>query len=85
LIDLDQVERHDAFGIAIATPNARFDFSGGPEMQSILLWPALMVLAGAAVTAPAMGNANNRAILYWFVLPSLAVGVAAMFTRMGAF
>jgi hypothetical protein len=54
-------------------------------MQSILLWPALMVLAGAAVAAPAVENASNRAILYWLVLPSLAVGVAAMFTRMGAF
>ena len=54
-------------------------------MQSILLWPALMVLAGAAVAAPAVENASNRAILYWLVLPSLAVGVAAMFTRLGAF
>lgn len=54
-------------------------------MQSIIVWPALMVLAGAAVTAPAVQNASNRAILYWLVLPSLAVGVAAMFSRMGAF
>jgi hypothetical protein len=53
-------------------------------MQSILLWPALMVLAGAAVAGPAMENPSNRAILYWFVLPSLVVGVA-IFTRMGAF
>ncbi len=54
-------------------------------MQSVILWPALMVLAGAAVTAPALENSSNRAILYWLVLPSLAVGVAAMFARVGAF
>lgn len=54
-------------------------------MQSLLILPALMVLAGAAVTAPAVENASNRAILYWLVLPSLAVGVAAMFARVGAF
>ena len=54
-------------------------------MQSVLLWPVLIVLAGAAVTAPAMENPSNRAILYWLVLPTLAVGVAAMFTRLGAF
>ncbi len=54
-------------------------------MQSIILWPALMILAGAVVTAPAVENGSNRAILYWLVLPSLAVGVAAMFARIGAF
>ena len=54
-------------------------------MQSILLWPALIILAGAAVTAPAIENGSNRAILYWLVLPSLAVGVATMFARLGAF
>ena len=41
-------------------------------MQSLLILPALMVLAGAAVTAPAVENSSNRAILYWLVLPSLA-------------
>jgi hypothetical protein len=73
------------FGNAIAQFWASIDLQGGPKMQSIIVWPALMVLAGAAVTAPAVQNASNRAILYWLVLPSLAVGVAAMFSRMGAF
>ena len=54
-------------------------------MHSILLWPALMVLAGAMVSAPVVENSSNRAILYWFVLPSLAVGVAAVFSSLGAF
>jgi hypothetical protein len=54
-------------------------------MQSILILPALMVLAGAVVTAPAVENSSNRSILYWLVLPSLAVGVVAMFARVGAF
>ena len=54
-------------------------------MQSLLILPALMILAGAAVTAPAVENVSNRAILYWLVLPSLAVGLAAMFARVGAF
>jgi hypothetical protein len=48
-------------------------------MQSTLIWPALMVFAGAAVTAPSLQNVSNRAIVYWLVLPSLAVGVVAMF------
>ena len=54
-------------------------------MHSMLILPALMILAGAVVTAPAVENSSNRAILYWLVLPSLAVGVAAMFVRVGAF
>jgi hypothetical protein len=45
-------------------------------MQSVLIWPALLVFAAAAVTAPSLQNVNNRAILYWLVLPSLALGVA---------
>jgi hypothetical protein len=58
---------------------------GGLEMQPTILWPALMVLAGAVVTAPAVENGSHRAILYWLILPSLAVGVAAMFSRVSAF
>jgi hypothetical protein len=54
-------------------------------MQSILLWPVLVVLAGAAVAAPSVQNPSNRAILYWVVLPSLAVGIAAMFSHLGGF
>ena len=53
-------------------------------MQSILILPALMVLAGALVTTPAVENSSNRAILYWLVLPCLAVGIA-VFARVGAF
>jgi hypothetical protein len=48
-------------------------------MQSTFLWSALIVLAGAAVTAPSIQNVCNRAILYWLILPSLAVGIVAMF------
>lgn len=54
-------------------------------MQSMLMWPALIVLAGAAVTAPSIQNVCNRAILYWLILPTLAVGIVAMFGHIISF
>ena len=47
-------------------------------MHSILIWPALTVLAGSVISVPAVADAGRRSILYWVVLPSLAVGAAAV-------
>lgn len=52
-------------------------------MHSILLWPALTVIAGAAASIPAIQDSGNRALLYWLVLPSLAVGIIAIWSRGG--
>jgi hypothetical protein len=54
-------------------------------MQSILFWPALALIAGAACTVPAVQDGGSRAVLYWLVLPSLFVGVAAIFSHFGGF
>lgn len=54
-------------------------------MHSILIWPALVIVAGAVTAIPAVQNGGNRSLLYWLVLPSIMVGVAAFFTRFGAF
>ncbi len=54
-------------------------------MHSILVWPALAIVAGATASIPAVQDGGNRAILYWLVLPSLLVGVAAIFARFGGF
>lgn len=54
-------------------------------MQSILFWPALVLVAGAVTAVPAVQNGGNRSLLYWLVLPSIVVGVAAFLTRFGAF
>jgi len=73
------------FGIQIAPPQASVTFKAVRMSQPLLLWPALILLAGAAATAPTMENASNRAILYWLILPSLAVGIAAMFSHVRGF
>lgn len=54
-------------------------------MQSTLFWPALVIVAGAVTAVPAVQNGSNRSLLYWLVLPSILVGVAVFFTRLGAF
>jgi hypothetical protein len=54
-------------------------------MQPILFWPALVLVAGAVTAIPVVQNGSNRSFLYWVVLPSIVVGVAAFFTRLGAF
>lgn len=54
-------------------------------MHSILFWPALILVAGAASTAPAVQDGGNRSLLYWLVIPSLFVGVAAFVSRFGGF
>ena len=54
-------------------------------MHSMLFWPALTVLAGAAISIPVVENSANRSILYWIVLPPIAVGVLAIFSHVNAF
>ena len=54
-------------------------------MHSILFWPALVLVAGVATTIPAVQDGGNRSLLYWLVIPSLFVGVAAIFSHFGGF
>jgi hypothetical protein len=53
-------------------------------MHSIVFWPALTLLAGAAVTVPAVQDSGSRTLLYWVVLPTLALSVAALWVHGGA-
>ena len=52
-------------------------------MNQILLWPALVVLAGAAASIPVVQNSTNRAVLYWLVLSPLALGLAGALCLLG--
>lgn len=54
-------------------------------MHSILIWPALTVLAGAIASVPAVEDAGNRAILYWVIVPSLLVGAVAVCSHIVSF
>jgi hypothetical protein len=54
-------------------------------MNSILSSTALIALAGVLATAPAVENTGNRPILYWVIIPSLVVAVAAICSHMAAF
>ena len=47
-------------------------------MHSTVIWPALVFLAGAAASTPAIEDAGNRSLLYWVVIPTLLMGFAAM-------
>lgn len=53
-------------------------------MQTVLIWPALGVLAAVATSIPAVQDGGNRTLLYWLVLPSLVVGAAAI-SHLGGF
>lgn len=52
-------------------------------MHSVAFWPAITLLAGAAVTVPAVQDSGSRSILYWLVLPTLAIGFAALWAHGG--
>ena len=55
-------------------------------MHSMLIWPALGVLAAVVTSIPAVHDGGNRTVLYWLVLPSLLVGAAAAaVTHLGGF
>jgi membrane protein DedA with SNARE-associated domain len=54
-------------------------------MHSILIWPALTVLAGAIASVPAIEDASNRAILYWVIVPSLLVGAVVVCSHIVSF
>lgn len=54
-------------------------------MHSFPFWSALVLVAGAATAVPAVQDGGNRPVLYWLVLPSLFVGVAAFSSHFGGF
>ncbi len=54
-------------------------------MHPIVFWPALVLVAGTATSVPAVQDGGNRSLLYWFVIPSLFVGVAVFFSYFGGF
>jgi hypothetical protein len=54
-------------------------------MNSLVVWPALTVLAIALASVPAVEDAGNRSLLYWVVVPSLLAGVCAVCLHVGAF
>jgi len=54
-------------------------------MNSVLSSTVLMALAGVLATAPAVEDTVNRSILYWVMVPSLVVSVAAICSQMAAF
>lgn len=54
-------------------------------MHTIPLWPALILIAGVVTFVPAVQDGENRSILYWLVVPTLVVSVAAIFTHFGGF
>ncbi len=52
-------------------------------MNQVLLWPALVVLAGAAASIPVVEKSSTRALLYWLVLSPIALGLAGAFCLLG--
>jgi len=52
-------------------------------MQQMLLWPTLVILAGASATIPAVHNSTMRTVLYWLILSPLALGLASAFYLTG--
>lgn len=52
-------------------------------MQQILLWPTLVILAGASATIPVVQNSTTRNLLYWLVLSPIAVGLVSAFCLKG--
>jgi len=47
-------------------------------MQQLFLWPTLAILAGAAVSVPAIQNSTIRNVLYWLVLSPIALGLVSV-------
>lgn len=54
-------------------------------MHATLFWPALTLIAGGAVSIPLVENAANRSVLYWIVLPPIAVGLLTIFSHVNSF
>ena len=52
-------------------------------MQPLLFWPSLAILAGAAVSVPAIQNLTMRNVLYWLVLSPLALGLVSVYCLTG--
>jgi hypothetical protein len=52
-------------------------------MQQLLFWPTLTILAGAAVSVPAIQNSTIRNVLYWLVLSPIALGLVSVYCLTG--
>jgi len=52
-------------------------------MQQLYLWPTLAILAGAAVSVPAIQNSTIRNVLYWLVLSPIALGLVSVYALTG--
>jgi hypothetical protein len=83
LIELEQLTFVAMFGIGIAEVWATISNEGDPEMQQMILWPTLAILAGATATIPAVQNSTLRHLLYWLVLSPVAVGLVAVLVFTG--
>jgi hypothetical protein len=47
-------------------------------MHSFILWPVLALAAGAVACAATIEDSFSRSVVYWLVLPPLAVGILAV-------
>jgi hypothetical protein len=71
-----------SFGMPIA-PQGVSHSGGVLAMQQLVLWPTLAVLAGAAVSVPAIQNSTIRNVLYWLVLSPIALGLVGVYCLTG--
>jgi len=56
---------------------------GVPEVQQLLFWPTLTILAGTAVSVPVIQNSTIRNVLYWGVLSPIALGLVTVYCLTG--
>jgi hypothetical protein len=54
-------------------------------MQSIVLWPVLILVAGVVTFALTVEGSANRSFFYWLVLPPLLLGVLAVYSHLAFF
>ena len=59
--------------------------SDGGLMQSIVLWPVLILVAGVVTFALTVEGSANRSFFYWLVLPPLLLGVLAVYSHLAFF
>ena len=54
-------------------------------MHSIVLWPVLILVAGAVTLAITVEDSVNRSLFYWLILPPLLLGVLAAYSHLTFF
>jgi len=47
------------------------------------LWASLSVVAAVIAFVPAITEPGHRAVVYWFLIPSLLVGILAAWSHFG--